>query len=179
MNEKQKAIKTSSKVISVIMKIGYIAMIVEMCICIVSLIFVAVTGGNISYITSGTIRLVAVGESLSSPAGVVAVCSAALILGAFMFAIFFLTYRIFNEISRTCTPFNIKYAKQIKAIGILVAVMTIVGNIVDSIGAYYAGVETLGMFSDSTGVIFGVIIFCLSYIFDYGCALQQQSDETL
>ena len=29
------------------------------------------------------------------------------------------------------------------------------------------------------GLIVGIIIYCISLIFDYGCELQQQSDETL
>lgn len=179
MNEQQKAIKASSKVIAVIMKIGYIAMIVAMSICVINLLFMAVTGGQTSIVTSSGMRIVAVSAPGTTPQGVAAISIAALIISAFLFAIFLLTYRIFHEISVTGTPFNVKYVKAIKAIGILVAVMSIVGSTVDSIAASYAGMETLGLCSDSTGVIFGVIIFCLAYIFDYGCTLQKQSDETL
>lgn len=179
MNDNQKSIKTSSKVISVIMKIGYIAMIVAMCICASSLIFIVATGGKTSVVTSGGIRIMAADASGTSPEGVAAICAAGLVVGAFLFAIFLLTYRMFNEISITGTPFNLKYVKTIKTIGVLVAVMTVVGGFVDSAAASYAGMETLGLITDSTGLVFGVIIFCLAYIFDYGCALQKQSDETL
>lgn len=179
MDEKIKAIKTSSKVISVIMKIGYVAMIVEMCICLVGLIFIAITGGETSIVTSGGVRIVAVDAPVTTAKGAIAVCVAAFILGAFLFFIFRLAYRMFREINATGTPFNENYVKVIKRIGVLVAVMTVVESAVDSAAAAFAGVDTLGMSSDSTGVIFGVIIYCLAYIFDYGCTLQKLSDETL
>ena len=42
------------------------------------------------------------------------------------------------------------------------AVMILVGNISDSAAAAAAGAATLGLCSDSTGIVFGVIIYCLA-----------------
>lgn len=175
MNEKEKAMRTSSKVISVIMKIGYIAMIVAMSICAVCLIFMAVTGGKTSIVTPGGTNIMVADGAFATPEGVAAICASMLVSGGVLFAIFFLTHRVFNEISTAGTPFNPKYVKTIKIIGVLVAVMGIVGGIVDSVVATFAGTEALGVYTNSPGVIVGVVIFCLAYVFDYVCSLQKEA----
>ena len=181
MNEKQINIKKSSKAIAALMKIGYIAMIVAVSISVCNLAFLVCTGGDMEVYTSSgiTIKAAIVDENINTTEGIVALSIAVIIMSAFMFVIFLFAYQIFNEISKNAMPFNEKYVKRIKQIGILIAVMTLVGNTVDAAASAKIGVSTLGICTDSTGIAFGIIIYCLAFIFDYGCMLQKQSDETL
>lgn len=179
MDEKLKAMQVACKVISVIMKIGYIAMIAVMCVCAASLIFIAATGGETSVVTPGGTNIVVADAELESPESVAAICAALLVAGAFLFVIFLLTHRVFSEISATGAPFNTKYVKTIKRVGVLAAAMGLAGGIVGSVAAAYAGADTSGIFAGAPGVLVGAVIYCLAYIFDYGCALQKQSGEML
>lgn len=172
MNNTQKSILVSSKVIAIIMKIGYIAMIVAASICAVCLIFIAVNGGETSLITSGGMKIVAMDKSVTTTEAAIAIASAVLIMCAFLFVIFLLTYKVFNEVGVTGTPFNVKHVKSIRLIGIHVAAMTIAGGIADAVAASYAGTATLGIYTGASGLIVGAVIFCLGYVYEYGCELQ-------
>lgn len=181
MNEKQSRIKVTSKVIAVFMKIGYIVCIVAMCMAVANVIFVLATGGDMAYLTANgmTVTAVITDEAVTTASGLVALSVAVFVVSAFLFVILLITYKMFKKIHESYTPFDEQHVKSIKTIGILVMVMTLVGRIVDSTASSIIGISTLGISTDSTGIILGLIIFCLAYIFDYGCMLQKQSDETL
>ena len=173
MEQKIKSLKTAGKIISVIMKIGYIAMIVVMCICAASLIFLAVTDGQTSVDFGGT--TIGIMDASISPAYViVAVCIEYFIMSGFLFVIFLLAQRIFGEISVTGDPFTQKYVKYIRAIGILIAAMTIFTGIANTIISSFPSAIVVGTYTEAPGIVIGAIIFCLSYIIDYGCALKDR-----
>lgn len=179
MNGKQETMVTSCKVISVIMKVLCIVMAVEMVLCGAGLVILALTHGESAFFSIGTVKIIAVGADVETPEGAAAICGAAAVLGAFLFAVFFLAYKMFRDINVARTPFDPKHVRTIKSIGVLVAVMTVVSNIVDRVAAEFNTTATVGMGVDSSVILIGVVIYCLAYIFDYGCALQKQSDETL
>ncbi len=171
MEEKTKALKNASKVIAVIMKIGYTAMIVAMCVCVVTLIFLAATGGETSVVTSkGT--FIGVADSSVSPEQVIAVSVECLVMGGFLFVIFLLAQKMFFTISVSGNPFTEKYVKSVRAIGILVASMSVASGLVNTLMSFFMPVEALKAYIEAPGIVFGAVIFCLSYIIDYGCALK-------
>lgn len=174
MEQKSNALKTSSKVIAVIMKIGYIAMIVAMCVCAASLIFMAVTGGQTSIVTAGGTTIGIADGTSATPTEFVAVFAEYLVISALLFAIFLLAQRMFGEISVTGEPFTAKYVKTVRAIGILVAAMTFAVGIMETIVSAFASTGNVEAYTEAPAIVFGAVIFCLSYIIDYGCGLKEQ-----
>lgn len=175
MDKKLNAMKVSSKVIMVLMKIGYIASIVAICLCAAGIIFMLATGGKTSFITSSGIRFVMTDETLASPEKIAAVCSVVLILTIFLYTVFLLTYRIFKDINATGNVFDEKHVKTIKIIGILLASMSVFVGLADTIATLATGIEVLGAYKEAPGIGIGAIVFCLAFIYDYGCALQKKA----
>ncbi len=174
MEQKTNALKTSSKVIAVIMKIGYIAMIVAMCVCAASLIFIAATGGQTSIITSGGTTIGVADGVSATPAELIAVFAQYLVMSALLFVIFLLAQRMFGRISETGDPFTEQYVRTIRVIGILVAAMTFAVGIMEAIVTSFAATQNVKTYTEAPGIVFGAVIFCLSYIIDYGCGLKKQ-----
>src|SRR5574344_1887581 len=164
MEQKTNALKVSSKVISVIMKIGYIVMLVMTCISASSLIFMAVTGGKTSVKIAGGHKIAITDELSKTPKELV--------------VIFILTQRVFQNINLTGNPFTEKHVKTVRVIGILVVIMNIVVPVVADIGEFVAGTDLLKGYTEAPGIVVGIIIFCLSYIIDYGCALKEEYDKS-
>lgn len=179
MEQKTNALKTSSKVISIIMKIGYTVMIVALCITVGTMLFLAISGGKTSFSLSGGTNLIIADGLPQSIESLTALFTQLLVMTGFLFAIFFLTYRMFHEISVTGDPFVAKYVKIVRAIGILVAAMTIVGGLVETIITLFVKENSVDMMSQAPGIVVGVIIFCLSYIIDYGCSLKEKTKSDI
>ena len=173
MEQRIKSLKTAGKVISVIVKIGYISMAVVMCVCAASLVFMAATGGNTSVVIGD--MTVGITDASVSASEAIAVCAEYLIMGGFLFAIFLLAQKMFGEISVTGDPFTAKYAKRVRVIGILIAAMTVVTGIADTVISSLASVKGLETYTEAPGIVFGAVIFCLSYNIDYGCGLKEQN----
>lgn len=60
----------------------------------------------------------------------------------------------------------------------IAVVLSIVGSYSDALIDYYT-IGELTWRVNVIGLIIGMIIYCISFIFSYGCDLQQESDETL
>lgn len=89
-------------------------------------------------------------------------------------------YRMFRDISREGTPFAPKHARRIKMVAWIALVLPIVeGSLGNIHEALLTGEAMVQIGVDMMWLIFAGIIYCLAYIFDYGCQLQQESDETL
>lgn len=176
MEQKRNALKTSSKVISTIMKIGYTVIIVALCITVAAMVVLAISGGKTSFALSGGTNIIIADGLPETMGNLTAFLTQLLVMSAFLFAIFLLTYRMFHEISVTGNPFVAKYVTTVRAIGILVAAMTIAGGLVETIMTLVVGESAIDMITDAPGVVVGVIIFCLSYIIDYGCSLKIKSE---
>lgn len=85
---------------------------------------------------------------------------------------------MFKIISNSETPFSIKIARWLKILAFLVFAKIYIPNLVAIIVNPSNGFVLL----DETGILalitFGIIM-CFAKIFEYGCTLQQQDDETL
>lgn len=80
---------------------------------------------------------------------------------------------MFKDINMDGNPFEIKHVKTIRKIAIYFFVMVMVnvdtGNTISDLRYSF----------DFTGIVAAGILWCISYIFEYGCLLQNESDETL
>lgn len=93
-------------------------------------------------------------------------------LGQFI-CTFFALYnakRIFGCIGKGNSPFTPNTAVQIRKIAIYVVLFAVFA----SISVFKLSFPSLLMCG-----LFALILFCISLIFDYGCVLQQEVDETL
>lgn len=177
MDSAQNALKVSGKVIAVIMKIGYIAMIVAVCFCVVSMIFVAVTGGKTEVAAEGGVNIRVIDAEGASPEETMATCAVYGVMSAFLLAIFMQASKMFAQIAKTGDPFEKKYGKTVRVIGILVAATTIGTGLADTIASLIVKTSSMQAYTEAPGLVVGAIIFCLSYVIDYGCALKAQNTQ--
>ena len=178
MEQKIKRLKVSSKVVAILMKIGYISMIVAMCICGSSLVFMAATGGKTSIVTTEGTKIGIASNMKLSTGEFVGMFTELFVISAFLFVIFLLAYRMFKEISVTGDPFTTKYVKTIRTIGILVVVTYFAVSFTESIVSLVAGTKSVINYAEAPGIGAGAFIFFFSFIIDYGCGLKEQkSDE--
>ena len=83
------------------------------------------------------------------------------------------------------SPFNIKNVKKLKMIAVLLVMFEPYFYVSEWVcNKYYAIViegMTLETHSSVLGIVFsaGLVVYCVSLIFEYGISLQQQVDETL
>lgn len=95
-----------------------------------------------------------------------------------MCIVLYSTHLLFRDVSKEHTPFMHKHIVRIKRIAITVIGISILGSCSDGLFDLFT-VNELAWRIDFSGIILGVIIYCLALFFDYGCELQRQSDETL
>lgn len=101
----------------------------------------------------------------------------------FIIPITFTAYHVFRDIRDNCVPFSADIAKKLKRIAIFMIALAVVPPTLIFIASCIA-IMCGCMFScnvtiDTGLAIIAVIMFCLSNIFEYGAALQSESDETL
>lgn len=89
-------------------------------------------------------------------------------------AIFVYAYYIFRSISTDGVPFKMYVATRIRTVAILSFVYSVIPTMT---------FDTSDLTSDfnagDQGIIISIIFICIAKIFEYGCMLQQESDETL
>lgn len=81
--------------------------------------------------------------------------------------------KLLLSIRRDESPFTEKNGKLIRTIGIAFMLMEPVQIILDLLKS--------GVFTIGSGITFsaGIVMYCISLVFRYGCELQQESDETI
>ncbi len=88
------------------------------------------------------------------------------------------TTRIFRDIGNGETPFTKKQIDRIKRISITLLIMWAVEHLTVVIWAYTTS-WTYPMHLDFRTFLMAFIVYCFALIFEYGCELQQLSDETI
>lgn len=81
--------------------------------------------------------------------------------------------KLLMSIRRDESPFTEKNGKLIRTIGISFMLIEPVQIILELLKS--------GIFSIGSGITFsaGIVMYCISLVFRYGCELQQESDETI
>lgn len=87
-------------------------------------------------------------------------------------------YRFFSDISGSYTPFEQKQVVRIKKVAALTLLMCIVSSLFDVIGSLLLK-GSISVRFNAIWLILALVIYAMAFIFDYGCQLQTQSDETL
>lgn len=120
----------------------------------------------------------------TSPEGLIGTAIAMLILISATIAANF-SVKIFNKLKDGDTPFRYDIADKIKGAGIALMAGGVVSSILEFARKVLVDTGVLseytpfGSISVSGYCAFGLFLVALSYIFNYGCKLQQESDETI
>ena len=101
-----------------------------------------------------------------------------LIASAAFLAIALICKKIFVEIDKCGTPFIPQVSKGMRKIAAVICIMFFVEGAESILYPVFTGTEPK-LYIDGTDFIFVSVLMLLSYIFDYGCKLQKESDETL
>lgn len=194
MNVIKDKIKKSSKAVFVFSRILRIIIIICFCFVVAVSILTALTPEskfslvNSDYVLiSGSPDLVGEGTDALEMTGnmaallLTAVVPALFSLGIIIF-ILYLAERIFKNIYDSQSPFELQNVKKLKTIAWLMLAFTIFPTYVETILRFFLMRSTTSPYNfsiDITTLCLTVIFFALAYIFEYGCLLQLQVDETL
>ena len=180
MNATQLKISSASRKMTVILKIGGIitgiaALLALFAICVLVFAENEVRQSFLSAFNvtanNGTIIRIA-------PRPLLLMFILLLVNTAFLAVIIFLVHAIFNDIGKGCTPFSRQNTMRIKGVAIASVILSLIGGFSDAFVDYYT-IGELTWSINIVGLITGMAIYCIALIFDYGCDLQRQSDETL
>lgn len=173
-------ITRTSKWISALLKIVGVITLIVVIASILGIGILIASGGDLQNtfisaftVTSGSNELV-----ITSVNTVILSLIYMTLVSLCMLAILYQTHLIFRDVSKEGTPFQHKHIQRIKMIAYFVGFLGILVSVVDSlIDSNMMNTYTLNI--DFTSILVGFIIYTLALFFEYGCELQQLSDETL
>lgn len=131
----------------------------------------------------GALGWVELGEALSSAEGLVSTIGLCIICIGYIIALNF-GVKIFRTVRTAETPFRYDVADKMKGAGTALIVTGIIGFVLNVLVRVLMANGTLHFDSltympDTVPFLFGAFLIALAYIFNYGCKLQQESDETI
>ena len=194
MNTIKNKIKKSSKAVFIFSRIIRIIMIISFCFVLaVSVLTALAPTSQFSLVNSDYVLITCSPDLIAEGTDAVSLTSsmAALLLTAVVPALFslgiiivilYLAERIFKTIYDSQSPFELLNVKRLKTIAWLMLAFTIFPTYVETILRFFLMRSTTSPYNfsiDITTVCLTVIFFALAYIFEYGCLLQQEYDETL
>ena len=185
MEKIQKNLNKFSSVVFILAKICFVAAIVGICISGCAMVCFAATGHMSFNLTIGngvTLHGLLADAQGNAPT-VWGTMSYALTYCIFLVAVMRMLMRLFSNMRDNYTPFTIENADLFKKIAIWMIVASIVpatvGQIVGKSCAQMMKLPFTTEFGDSFSLIAVLILFTMSMVFKYGCALQEQADTTL
>lgn len=125
-------------------------------------------------------------DKYTSPIGLLTSANAIVALITYIISSNF-AVKVFNKLKDGESPFRYEIADKIKAAGITLVIGGCIFSLIDFITTLLVDFEVIAYSEaplDLSGnltiqLIFGVVLMALAYIFNYGCKLQQESDETV
>ena len=90
---------------------------------------------------------------------------------ALMSTLFYHAQNIFKDISIDSSPFEMKQVKRIKRVAILYLIISLF-DFQNSPASFTVSLNLVG-------IIGAFMFYCMALVFEYGCALQKESDEIL
>lgn len=176
---KKKIYKTSKPI--------YIILFIACVLVVLSSLVFSVGIGILSFTNGSLSESLKKAFVIPSSKGIIEVLSASELSILFTFAIiqliiiFFIIltlHRIFLDISRTYSPFTIEQVRRMKLVALLTIIIAVVSSVFDGMADIILyGSGTLNI--EPTWFVISIVIYCMAHIFEYGCLLQQESDETL
>jgi len=178
MNEKiltSEKIKKTSKVLAILFKVACIFCFVGIGILTSGIIYIGVVGNIDLLVLNGNV-IVHSPYSILNINGIenwkLIVISFAGIVDLIVLSLLFKQSRsIFKDISIDDTPFEYKQAKRIRKIAIYYLIISLMDF--GSQGVSFS----IGL--NLVGIVGALMFWCIALIFEYGCVLQKESDETL
>ncbi len=170
-------IKRISKAIAVILKVCQIFCYIGLGVLASAIVYIGVVGGLDSVIMSSRVTIMPpLSKEMLAELGqgnTIVMCIVGMIKVGLYLAIFIFARKIFVEVTRSDTPFAYIHVKRMRIIALL---MFIANTFSESAQGSSLNVRwELNL----VGIIAAFIIWGFSYIYEYGCRLQQESDETL
>jgi len=160
-----------------------VASLVIAAIMLIALVAVIVTGIAI-VANDGLMNLIAeeIAPGTFVKNDIYIVMAIALLCLPFIAFMFFLAYRLFRNISISRTPFSTDNVRILKLISYIMLIFAIpVTMIAEALYVLYSswGSTTLQLGGGLPLVFVAVLFYFMAYVFEYGAALQKESDETL
>ena len=174
MNAAQMKIQKTSRVVSIITKILYVFLIIIISAEVIGIGWIAVLPDSRVNLGNLMINFPAAFNGGASTKQMALPLLVYAFKQTFVLFILILTHKIFKDISREYTPFLEKNFKRMKQIALLL--------LFSSLQPFsFSGPDSLNINigPDCELLIFAGIVYFFALIFQYGSALQQQSDETL
>jgi len=180
MKSSQEKIRNASKKITIILKLGFIVFVIVVIVALVAIGILMFSREDMKSSFLAAFEVTANnGTAISiTPQSFLIMFVFILINTLLISVMIFIMYAIFDDIKKGDTPFLHQNTARIKYIAIITVVLSIVGSYSDALIDYYT-IGELTWRVNIIGLIIGIIIYCISLIFSYGCDLQQESDETL
>ncbi len=166
-------IKSISKALAVLSKIARIFCFVGIGVLTSGIIFLMLFGNMDLIVLNGSVTVHSPFEMLALQGmdtwKIVFMASAG-ITSFILLAILFRHARdLFRDISVDGSPFEMKQVKRIRKIAVFYLIISIMN---------FEGI-TPDFSLNFAGVLGALMFYCISLIFEYGCELQRESDETL
>jgi len=164
-------IKSMSKVLSIILKISRITCYIGIGISVVAIIFgnteLLVLNGNVilhNPFTSSNISNI-------DKKQLITIVISGIITLALVAKLFRQAENIFKDIDVDSSPFEMKQVKRIKRVAILYLIISLINLQISA--------TSIVISLNLVGIVGALMFWCIALIFEYGCALQKESDETL
>ena len=180
MKPSQEKIRSMSKKISIVLKLGFIVSNVIVILSLIAIGILVLSGEETKLSFLAAFNVTANnGTTISIEVRSLLIMFAFLLIDTILISLaIFFVYAIFDKIRKGFTPFTHENTTRIKKVAIITAILSIVGSYSDSLVDYYT-IGELTWRVNIIGMIVAIIIYCISLIFSYGCDLQKESDETL
>ena len=180
MKSSQEKIRSMSKTISIVLKLGFIVSNVIVILSLIAIGILVLSGEETKLSFLAAFNVTANnGTTISIEAQSLLIMFAFMLIDTILISLaIFFVYAIFDKIRKGFTPFTHENTTRIKKVAIITAILSIVGSYSDSLVDYYT-IGELTWRVNIIGMIVAIIVYCISLIFSYGCDLQKESDETL
>ena len=180
MKPSQEKIRSMSKTISIVLKLGFIVSNVIVILSLIAIGILVFSGEETKLSFLAAFNVTANnGTTISIEVRSLLIMFAFMLIDTILISLaIFFVYAIFDKIRKGFTPFTHENTTRIKKVAIITAILSIVGSYSDSLVDYYT-IGELTWRVNIIGMIVAIIVYCISLIFSYGCDLQKESDETL
>ena len=182
MDNFQKKIQTNSKTLYIILNILLIVIFLDIIVQIAAIFWINTSPENIVNFKVGPIPVFyPFANSLNiSEQELSILIGAELIRQGFIIPILLIARSIFRDIQTDQTPFTNQQVTRLKKISGLMLLLIIIPFIAETLMTLnLSEIVKQSVQFNMTNIIFVLLFYFLSRIFDYGRILQQQSDETL
>jgi hypothetical protein len=168
-------IKSMSRTLSIILKIARIFCYVGIGISVVGIIYVIIFGNMELLVLNGNVILHSPFTSFNISnidiKQLITIVIAGIIAMALMANLFRQAENIFKDIQVDSSPFEMKQVKRIKRVAILYLIVSLIN--------FETSATSIMISLNLVGIVGALMFWCIALIFEYGCALQKESDETL